>query len=402
MLKEKLPLIVLLALLLISGFITFKFYADRQKLAKSNEQLKQQTVQLNRQKEQLSSQNKDLQSRNQRIQQELDQLKQDLSQARKEKDDFQQRYNSVAEERARLAKRIRELIESGGVVVGSQQQSQSQQQDTSSGGSKPQDTPDYWADFVQNKAKIEAKLEEFRDELIKTKKEISEYKQQNRELSLKLDELEKEKGEIERQLAFKQRTMEIMSRDLVNERERAKELHEDVKQLREENMELKRELILADKKKIDLQDRLIDARQKEENLEKKVSQVKSILKDKDLLFSKLEGEISSAVDAESSKQQELEGGSTSVELPPIVVKSDSGAAASEGSILAINRNDNFIIIDLGRNSGVEPGMQLEVIRGNTVVAEAEIIETREEISAADITNVVSGYSLRKGDAIQFK
>jgi hypothetical protein len=85
-----------------------------------------------------------------------------------------------------------------------------------------------------------------------------------------------------------------------------------------------------------------------------------------------------------------------------VVKSDVSSGALRGEILAVNKNENFVIIDLGEEAGVKPTYSFNVLRGDTVIGSIDVIETRREISAADIKEVFSSYAIREGDKVLLK
>ena len=194
----------------------------------------------------------------------------------------------------------------------------------------------------------------------------------------------------------------------MNEREARKALSDEVGKLRDENITLKRELIMANKNKIQLQNKLKDTIKKEGNLQKTVEEVKNVLKEKKMMFSELENQLTEAVGSSAASSASSSG---PIELPPIVVKpnasgnnksvatTSSAAGALKGEVLAVNKNDNFVIIDLGENSGVKPGFKFDVVRSGTAIGNIEVIETRKEISAADIKNISKGYTIHEGDTV---
>ena len=152
---------------------------------------------------------------------------------------------------------------------------------------------------------------------------------------------------------------------------------------------------MANKDLMRLQDTLKDAIFKKDELEDKIADAGNILKEKSMAFEELQDQL----------EQTIEGGkkiiaseSASVELPPIVVKPGApGLKELRGEIIAVNREEKFVVIDIGESSGLRPGVLLKIIRGDKEVGSAEVIETRKEISAADIKEVVSGYTVQEGD-----
>ncbi|RKY40701.1 MAG: hypothetical protein DRP76_01365 [Candidatus Omnitrophota bacterium] len=257
---------------------------------------------------------------------------------------------------------------------------------------------------IKERAELKIQVKELKDKLLEMRQKLSQLSGENKELSLKIDDLENKKEEIGKNLRYKERIIQLISKDLVNEKEKNKDMQEQLSRLREENAQLKQELVMLNKEKVELTQKLRQIAEEKEKLEGKVSQVEKVLKEKVLLFSQLKEELSSAL--EGKKKVE-------VKLPPIVVSPKEAEKKAiekeeiapiserrlEGTILAVNTKERFAIIDLGENNGVEKGMKFSVIRDNRNIATIEVIETRREVSAADIKEVKSGYSLQEGDQV---
>ena len=104
----------------------------------------------------------------------------------------------------------------------------------------------------------------------------------------------------------------------------------------------------------------------------------------------------------------------SVELPPITVRPQQAAVSAakprtevrpednsevfRGKIVALNRDNNFVVIDLGQDAGVNVGDIFQVYRDNRLIAKLETIQVRQNIAACDIRDEVS--SVRVGDNIR--
>ena len=228
-----------------------------------------------------------------------------------------------------------------------------------------------------------------------------------------MDQLTQDKEKLENELVFKERTLQVMSKDLVNEREARQTISKELAKLRKENMDLKQEIVLAREEQLQIQNRLKEAMNEKVDLEKRVSQVEKILKEKSLMFQQLKEELARAL--KGTKEEE-----PAVQLPPIVVKPKDSSTKEKvsqaqvsssvpstfsplkGSILAVNEKERFVVIDLGQSSGVKVGSKFDVFRGKSLIGSIEVVEAREEISAADIKDVVKGYSLKEGDLVVSK
>ena len=57
---------------------------------------------------------------------------------------------------------------------------------------------------------------------------------------------------------------------------------------------------------------------------------------------------------------------------------------SGGKVLAVNKDNNFIVIDMGESSGVKVGDSFQVFREGQSIAAIEAIQVRRDIAACDI------------------
>ncbi len=421
--KEKLPLIILAVLLLICAFISYKFYLDNRNLTEKIASLQKEKADLEQAKEGLEKKYKQALKQQKLIERAKNEIEDQLAALQVENANLKHKYEVVSAERDKLVKKVSELSRG----IPSLPPSPKKEKTVSKKEEKPSpENIEYLADIVKRKAELEATLDNLKKELLNTKSQLAQLQRDNKELSLKIDELTKEKERLEMEMAFKSRTFDIMSRDLVAEREARKKAFDELSKFRQENLDLKRELILANKEKTRLQDKLKEAYEKKEALERTVAEVESVLKEKTMMFSELQDQLTKAVggvkEETSSSAKTEESKSSSIELPPIVVKSTSTSPSSgsstastptssvtstsvssegriTGEILAVNSKESFVIIDQGRLAGVKPGMKFNVVRGGKVIGTIEVIETRKEISAADIKQLFSGYSILEGDRV---
>ncbi|MBU2102293.1 MAG: hypothetical protein ABH865_04945 [Candidatus Omnitrophota bacterium] len=74
----------------------------------------------------------------------------------------------------------------------------------------------------------------------------------------------------------------------------------------------------------------------------------------------------------------------------------------KGTIIQVVDAERFVVINLGEATGLRRGAQMTVLREDKEIGTVTIIETRKEISAADISNVVSGFTLQTGDTVVSK
>ena len=381
------PVIFLVIILLLAG-VAFKFYSDSTKLTVDNKKLASEKGNLIVERDDLRDRYNKLDRERQTFEEKIQTVSAQLDTITKERDEWKKKSDDMSRERDALVEKLKEKQK----VEAVEAQTPAQQPSMAT-------TPaseEYWADFVKVKAALEVKVEDLSQQLADAKMKLSEFDKNNKELTLKIDEISKERDRVEKDMEIKERTMNIMSRDLVSEREARKIAMEELAKLRGENVGYKRELVMLNKEKVKLQGNIKEESEKRDTLEQKISGVENVMKGKSLDLEQLQKELTTTIKGDTDVATRE---TTSVELPPIVVKSGSGPKGLRGEVLAVNPEEKFIVVNLGEASGVGPGNQLKILRKNKEIGSVEIIETRKDISAADIKNVAPGVNIQEGDMV---
>lgn len=91
----------------------------------------------------------------------------------------------------------------------------------------------------------------------------------------------------------------------------------------------------------------------------------------------------------------LGASSDTIQLEKIVVK--AGEQKLRGSVLIINDQFGFVIINLGKDTGVEPGTILNVIRDKQIIGRVEVENVYEDMSSAVS---LGGQALQEDDIVE--
>jgi hypothetical protein len=67
-------------------------------------------------------------------------------------------------------------------------------------------------------------------------------------------------------------------------------------------------------------------------------------------------------------------------------------------VVSVNQDNNFVIVDLGERSGIKVGDAFKVYHNGVQVVSVEVIQVRQDISAADIKQKTAPFSV--GDTIR--
>lgn len=99
----------------------------------------------------------------------------------------------------------------------------------------------------------------------------------------------------------------------------------------------------------------------------------------------------------------LSRGPSAVQLPPVIVRADEKiewlARKVRGEIISVDKERNFVIINLGEEDGISPGQIFKIVREDKDVARLKVIQTRKTISACDVQEVTAGFSIQKDDEV---
>ena len=250
--------------------------------------------------------------------------------------------------------------------------------------------------------KIESKLQ---GDLMESKKKLSVLEEKNKEMDDKINDLS-ESLDLEKSLKEAQK----------KENEDLREVLENENQSKEKlRTEMSKELTSAQEKVVALEAELAGAqgRVKEletqnQGLEDQIKQTKSESQTKveepastvpPPAMTETESPISkeSVISPEEKVTEVVEG--KEVELEPIVVSSDE---TSLGRVLSVDKENNFLILSLGEQDGVQPGFLMSIYRGNDYLGDVKISRVQPEMSAADFIPPFSSQNVHKDDQVVAK
>jgi len=189
--------------------------------------------------------------------------------------------------------------------------------------------------------------------------------------------------------------------------------------LKKENAGLKEEMKAIDQAKQKMKNDLDDA-------DAKLSQYQELLKVSEEKGKELESRLASLAETnkgmeakidelrasmkpydQRTPEQQVAGefvppgnvGKDKVELDKIVVNPQSG---TQGHILSVDTDAEFVIFNLGLKQGVNPDDVLSLYRGDEYLGDVKATRVQDEMSAADIIPPLSSREIRKNDTVILK
>jgi septal ring factor EnvC (AmiA/AmiB activator) len=389
--KLKIILIALIAILALSFFLNFQTYISKQAITRERDSLKSDNESLVKKANDALQQSRDLQSR-------INALTANLDKLTKEKTEIQSSLDLVNKERADLIEQVnflkRRRIETAQALAAPVP--------PPSAPLPPSAQDTYWAGILKEKTDLELQLKNINQELATIKIDNEQLQKDKNSLLLEVNNLEREKADLARQIEYNRKLMDSMAQELAAEKVDKFQIQGSTKSIKQENAFLRKQLKALNKHKIELERKLSEIQEKNDSLDSQLSEMESMLMERITKTDVLKQDILQARRMQTGVV--LGAKKEFVELPPIVVRPQKSPASGQeisgptGKVLAVNRENNFIIIDLGEDNGVTIGNIFKVYRGDRPIAEVSVMQTRRDISACDIKKQES--EIKLGDTVK--
>jgi len=396
-LEEKIKYIIigLFGILVISVFLNLQTYSAKKFVERERNELKTENETLTKKINEAGKEIKQLQDKVNGLNSDLDKITQEKDNLLTQKERIQKDYELLVKERDELKEKLK--TPAGAAGEGS---SSSTREDA------------YWASVLKSKTDLSLQVDNLRTELKK-------FNTDNEQLRKDLEVLTREKNEVQQQLEYNQKTFDNITSQLVLEKGTKFKIQDELRPIKNENISLRRQLKKLTNYKINLEGQLQQLKQEKSELQRRLDEIELFLQDRlsrtkeTNIRSKLDTLRSGGIDTGASGIQRKE----SIELPPIVVRPQgeiSGVGSPQpeaplveergaqvhagGSVLGVNKENNFVVINLGRNAGIKAGDIFQVYKESKAIATIEVIQVRESLSACNIKEEIA--AIEVGDTVR--
>jgi chromosome segregation ATPase len=388
--KIKFVLFGLIAAIIIMLFLFLQSVQNAGKLRTERDNLKESGNALTAQLDKLSQENT-------KIKQEFASAKNSLEKVEAEKAEFEKNFKSLADERDKLKVMLDQLnakMASGQPVAAKPDEAKEEVEAASSPNADA-----YWAGILKKKAELELRLETFRSDLKAAKLETEQLKREKDKLELDLQTYETDQKDASREFEYNKKLADNLTAELAREKNDKFQLGQTLKALKSENKFLKSQLKAVYDRKTKLENKFSELQDKNAALESNMAKMESFVREKILQVDSLRTDLGIMPEAENQKKPSGKsfedfsaGKKSSIELAPIVVKpgeEDLPNAPAQNkviSVIAVNRDNNFVILNIGSSSGVKTKDIFRIFKKDALAAEVQVTQVRENISACDINN----------------
>ena len=389
--KIKFILIGFLGLILMLGFFLAQTVSSKSQVLRERDDLQKENESLSGKAAKLENELRD----NVR---KIDELGKDLDKAKSEKDDLQDKYNLAKQAQDDLMRKIKS--QSAELQATANVKPQEEE-------NVPQNTDTYWAQVLKEKTELQLQLGNLRTELKSAQVNSEQLQREKDSLGLDINSLKHEKDDLKRQLDYNQKLVDSITQELVRERNDKNQIHDSFKMIKNENAALSRQLKALNERKAGLEKKLALLQEDRSSLEHKFSEMDTMLRDKVSQISDLTTQLDNIRKGTNEDNAQTQNKRESVELPAIVVRpqseaqipaSDNAKEQQTAKVLAVNKDSNFVIIDLGQDRGIKAGDTFQVYRNDKAIASIEVIQVRKTIAACDIKREITPVKI--GDAVK--
>ncbi len=356
--------------------------------------------------EKIEKEKNDLQAKINNAGGNVDEISAKLKEISHERDELKLRFETIQKERddltAKLAEKSKAAEDNQRAAQNQNAASDNSQQVSADQNAKPgsPDDEDYWAKILKAKAALQMDLDKVKEDLSKSALEISELKKQNSDLQLEISKLNTDKESIAREIKYGNDLAKNLSLELARSQGEKQFMADRMNKIAEENTNLHEQLKSLTSTKVALERSIVKLQGDKKQIEGKLFETEGVIQNRVeqiyQLKDSLEKDFKPAV--KNPKTGE-------VDLSPIIVSSNknateikSQAAEINGSVVSINDENNFVIVNLGEDSGIKVGEKLNVYRGADFIAGLEVIQVRKDILAADIKNKMM--AIQVGDSVK--
>lgn len=213
-----------------------------------------------------------------------------------------------------------------------------------------------------------------------------------------LANLQNEKNKLDKQLSEAKDAREELQQQLSQMERKAESLEDEITQAKRESQSAKEQLQAKEQELNSIESKVAELRGELGNLEDKYvdlelenDELVSKLNQLRLAKKALESKIGTAGTVSETDSEE------GVELGKVVVTPE--IAEGEGRVLVVNREFDFVVIDLGKNNGIIEGTQLGVFRDGALLATVEVEKVYEDMSSAVIISQEEGIQILEDDTV---
>lgn len=235
-----------------------------------------------------------------------------------------------------------------------------------------------------------------RDLRLAKEKELSLSVQENDNLKREVEDLEGIRKKAEEDLAHAKKDLTQSQQDLAKAVEAQQSLSKQVEDREQEIARLNKDLDQAKTQQKQASDQVAEMQADRDRVKQQLAELE-----------KTKGDLEAKI-AQMSERPTVEldkvvvGDSQTIPSGTVLapgVSSAGASSSSNGQVVVVNREYDFIVMNLGKNHGLSIGQEFKIVRGSEVLGKVKVEKVYDELSAAAILPESKKESIKEGDAV---
>lgn len=219
---------------------------------------------------------------------------------------------------------------------------------------------------------------------------------ENDDLKSRIDEVQQQKTHVEGELANVRTELTQLQTDLAKAVKAQDTLTQSIDDREKEIARLTKDLESARGDAKQVTEKLTELKTRHDEDQRQLSDLgraKSELESKVL-------ELSAQPTVELDKVMVGSSAPTPTSGTVMPVSVSAADASTNGQVVVINRDYDFIVMNLGKNHGLSIGQEFQVVRGTEILGKVKVEKVYDELSAATILPESKKDTIREGDTVK--
>ena len=241
-------------------------------------------------------------------------------------------------------------------------------------------------------------------------RELARVRSEKQELEQQLSEVRKAKQQVEADLSHSREQLTQLNQQLAKESQAKEALAKSMDDRQHEIDRLMKDLEQARAEKTGLTDQVAKLQKEQQSFNEQLTQLqqaKTELETKLAQFSEhptveLEKVVVTKPSAAGQTARIPSTPATPDASAPVALSVAAPASPGllQGQVVVVNRQYDFIVMDIGRNKGLEMGQEFQVSRGDQVLGRVKVEKIYDELSAASILPNSKKDAIKEGDLVK--
>ena len=241
-------------------------------------------------------------------------------------------------------------------------------------------------------------LQKEKDHRLAKERELKLAVAENEELRAHATELENQAEELKGKLSKAEKDSAQVGQELAKAIDSQKDLTKSVEDREQEIKRLTKDLEQAQSQQKQATSQLADLQSERDSIKKQLSDLESAKTSLEAKLAEATGRPTVELDRVVVGQggDAASAGSTSAAT---MAASAPSTSSGNGQVVVINREYDFIVMNIGKNHGLAIGQQFKIVRGGEILGTVKVEKVYDELSAAAILPDSKKDSIREGDAV---